>query len=406
MLAGVNRLLLRRAPGQRARQVLTAAEHQKPKVERLMHSQRRRESPGGPRAGPIAAGGLSRYLTVGSARFEVCQLRPPPAQRESGSCACGAHRRISMAATDGRQHDSGDVPSPTAMADDPGASNAPVPLATAVASGDGSEEKTEQEAAPRAKHRIPQKRASKLMGQLRKEEASKLAMELPRFNTGDALEIRVRPLSFPNRYFHLSAPAFLKKRESVQPSRLVSVRWPCSTPLPAAWAFFGSSGYGMMGPLPRRRIVVVGKRQMPALGSFCFCHHESCHCLATPGSRRLPRQSCPAGNGAGNSLASQRPCNRKRSQMLPWATSDRAEVIRGVVLGQNRKGADSSVLLLDVIAGEGVERRIPLHSPLIKSITVLQESFIKTGREKGRRVRRAKIYYLRDLDSNFYRVTA
>jgi large subunit ribosomal protein L19 len=67
--------------------------------------------------------------------------------------------------------------------------------------------------------------------------------------------------------------------------------------------------------------------------------------------------------------------------------------IRGVVLGIFRKGLDHSVLIRDVLYGEPVETRIPLHSPMLRSIKVLEKNFVHKGKRK---VKRAKLYYLSD----------
>jgi large subunit ribosomal protein L19 len=69
------------------------------------------------------------------------------------------------------------------------------------------------------------------------------------------------------------------------------------------------------------------------------------------------------------------------------------EKIRGVVLGIFRKGLDHSVLIRDVVFGEPVETRVPLHSPLLRSVKVLEENFVHKGKKK---VKRAKLYYLSD----------
>jgi large subunit ribosomal protein L19 len=69
------------------------------------------------------------------------------------------------------------------------------------------------------------------------------------------------------------------------------------------------------------------------------------------------------------------------------------EKVRGVVLGVFKKGLDHSVLIRDVVFGEPLERRIPLHSPLIKSVKILEENFVFKGRRK---IKRAKLYYLSD----------
>jgi large subunit ribosomal protein L19 len=67
------------------------------------------------------------------------------------------------------------------------------------------------------------------------------------------------------------------------------------------------------------------------------------------------------------------------------------EKIRGVVLGIFRKRLDHSILIRDVVFGEPVETRIPLHSPLIRSIKILEKNFVHKGKKK---IKRAKLYYL------------
>lgn len=75
--------------------------------------------------------------------------------------------------------------------------------------------------------------------------------------------------------------------------------------------------------------------------------------------------------------------------------SQEMEKVRGVVLGIVKRGLGSSVILRDVVYGLPVERRIPLHSPMIKEAKVLERNFIFKGKKK---VKRAKLYYLRDLN--------
>jgi large subunit ribosomal protein L19 len=67
------------------------------------------------------------------------------------------------------------------------------------------------------------------------------------------------------------------------------------------------------------------------------------------------------------------------------------EKIRGVVLGIFRKRLDHSILIRDVVFGEPVETRVPLHSPLVRSIKVLEKNFVHKGKKK---IKRAKLYYL------------
>jgi large subunit ribosomal protein L19 len=75
--------------------------------------------------------------------------------------------------------------------------------------------------------------------------------------------------------------------------------------------------------------------------------------------------------------------------------SDKQELekIRGVVLGIVNRGLGSSLVLRDVVYGLPIERRIPMHSPMIKEAKILERNFI--FKEK-RKVKRAKLYYFRD----------
>ena len=65
---------------------------------------------------------------------------------------------------------------------------------------------------------------------------------------------------------------------------------------------------------------------------------------------------------------------------------ERVQVFQGDVIALNGGGIAESVTVRRIVAGEGVERVFPLHSPKVASITVLRSSH----------VRRAKLYYLRD----------
>jgi len=82
--------------------------------------------------------------------------------------------------------------------------------------------------------------------------------------------------------------------------------------------------------------------------------------------------------------------------------SSQTEKIRGVVLGMDKKGLGTGVYLRDVVFGEPVDRKIPLYSPLIKDIKVLEKNFVFKGKRK---IKRAKLYYLRDRLPQETRVT-
>lgn len=85
--------------------------------------------------------------------------------------------------------------------------------------------------------------------------------------------------------------------------------------------------------------------------------------------------------------------------------NQRYDKIRGVVLGRENKGLDTAIYLKDVLFGEHIERKVKLHSPMVKTLKVLEEGFVNRGKKKGRRVKRAKLYYLRDRKPEETRVT-
>ena len=67
-------------------------------------------------------------------------------------------------------------------------------------------------------------------------------------------------------------------------------------------------------------------------------------------------------------------------------TRKRVQAYEGVVIARRNRGLNSSFIVRKISNGEGVERAFQLHSPKTAKIEVVK---------KGK-VRRAKLYYLRD----------
>ena len=64
---------------------------------------------------------------------------------------------------------------------------------------------------------------------------------------------------------------------------------------------------------------------------------------------------------------------------------ERIQIFEGVVIGMRGRGIQSSFVVRKISFGVGVERIFPFHSPSIDKVKVLKRG----------RVRRAKLYYLR-----------
>ena len=65
---------------------------------------------------------------------------------------------------------------------------------------------------------------------------------------------------------------------------------------------------------------------------------------------------------------------------------ERIQIFSGTVIGRSGSGTREMFIVRRIVAGEGVERKFPLHSPRIAKVEVKRSSV----------VRRAKLYFLRD----------
>ncbi len=75
-------------------------------------------------------------------------------------------------------------------------------------------------------------------------------------------------------------------------------------------------------------------------------------------------------------------------------SNERLQAYEGVVIAKKNRGLNSSFIVRKISHGVGVERTFQTFSPLVDSVTV---------KRRGD-VRRAKLYYLRDLSGKAARI--
>ena len=66
---------------------------------------------------------------------------------------------------------------------------------------------------------------------------------------------------------------------------------------------------------------------------------------------------------------------------------ERIQIFEGVIINLRRGGVRASFTVRKVSFGQGVERIFPMHSPIIQKVDVIRSA----------KVRRAKLYFLREL---------
>ena len=73
---------------------------------------------------------------------------------------------------------------------------------------------------------------------------------------------------------------------------------------------------------------------------------------------------------------------------------ERVQIFQGVVIGRKRGGMGASVTVRKISHGVGVEKTFALHNPRLEKIEVVTQG----------KVRRSKLYYLRNLRGKAARI--
>ena len=76
----------------------------------------------------------------------------------------------------------------------------------------------------------------------------------------------------------------------------------------------------------------------------------------------------------------------KVHKLIKEGERERVQIFSGTVIARAGGGIRETFTVRRIVAGEGVERKFPLHSPRVEKVVVKRSAV----------VRRAKLYYLRD----------
>lgn len=75
-------------------------------------------------------------------------------------------------------------------------------------------------------------------------------------------------------------------------------------------------------------------------------------------------------------------------------SKERIQAFEGICIGRRGGGIDETFTVRKISSGIGVERVFPLHAPTVEGVEVIRRG----------RVRRAKLYYLRNLRGKAARI--
>ena len=76
---------------------------------------------------------------------------------------------------------------------------------------------------------------------------------------------------------------------------------------------------------------------------------------------------------------------RKMGLLIQEGNKERIQYAEGVIIAKHNAGINTTITVRKVMQGIGVERVYLVHSPRIKTLSIIRKS----------KVRRAKLYYLR-----------
>ena len=169
--------------------------------------------------------------------------------------------------------------------------------------------------------------------------------------------------------------------------------------------------------LPRRmaHLLQILEAEAEAASTAARAGSASANSSSSSASSTAAAASSTSTSSSSNALPQIRPGDVVEAKLVVPENRGRVATIRGVCIALRRRGWRSSIALLNHVPGGGtVERLLPLHSPLLRDVKVVEAATTTAGAAKKtagggnakgpRRVRRAKLYYLRERNPKEYRV--
>jgi large subunit ribosomal protein L19 len=138
--------------------------------------------------------------------------------------------------------------------------------------------------------------------------------------------------------------------------------------------------------IPHPKGILQGKGLMPFLHKH-LPTPEKQQMLSTLFSRRHPQRLLPG-------------------SVLTVTSSQAPTTFTGVLLSMRRRGPDTSFLLRNIIQRTGVETQFFVNSPHVQNIAVVQRAGGGASGKEGKRMRRAKLFYLRDSPEKMSMISA
>uniref|UniRef100_A0A061SAM8 Large subunit ribosomal protein L19 n=1 Tax=Tetraselmis sp. GSL018 TaxID=582737 RepID=A0A061SAM8_9CHLO len=147
-----------------------------------------------------------------------------------------------------------------------------------------------------------------------------------------------------------------------------------------------------------KRMAFLVQVSLPGAGLTCASNSKNLSSIACLDTQELEKEEVVHRKAEKLALEDFKPGDVLAVTVVTPENRRRETVAKGVCIAINNAGPRTSFTIRNAYGNEGFEQHFPLYSPNVRRVEVLE-------RGKVRRVRRAKLYYLRDRAPKEYRVS-